>query len=52
MHTDGDAFYVAINAYYDENGLEMHRSPVKRLIQHKNTTFEHKKNIKDNVEKG
>jgi hypothetical protein len=25
---------------------------VRRLIQHKNTTFEHKKTIKDNIDKG
>jgi hypothetical protein len=30
----------------------MHVSPVKRLIQHKNTTFEHKKTIRENIPKG
>jgi hypothetical protein len=29
-----------------------HSSPTKRLIKHKNTTFEHKKVMSDNIDKG
>ena len=35
--------------YYGDN--ELHRSPTRRLIEQKNTTFEHKKTITDKVEK-
>ena len=49
---DGEAFYHAINSYYYEEGTEGHQSPTKRLIQHKNTTFDHKKTMKDNIQKG
>ena len=49
----GPDFYEAIhNYYYKEEGQEQHTSPTKRLIQHKNTTFEHKKVVKDNITRG
>jgi hypothetical protein len=31
---------------------EKHASPTKRLISHKNTTFKHKKVMKDNIQRG
>ncbi len=43
---------VLISEYYPlERGPddEKHESPTKRLIQQKNTTFEHKKVMKDNI---
>lgn len=39
---DGEAFYEALNEFYYGDGSEGHSSPTKRLIQHKNTTFDHK----------
>lgn len=49
---NGD-FYEALNNYtYKEAGQEFHKSPTKRLIQHKNTTSNHKKIMKDNIQKG
>lgn len=50
-HGDGD-FSMVVNEQYlgqhfEEN--EKHSSPTKRLISHKNTTFKHKKVLKDNV---
>ena len=45
-------FYEALNEYYYGDGTEGHNSPTKRLIQHKNTTFEHRSTVKDNVDKG
>lgn len=47
---DGEAFYHAINEYYRE-GDGAHSSPTKRLVQHKNTTFEHKKTMKSDIER-
>lgn len=49
---DGDAFYEAINEYYYGDGTEAHSSPTKRLVQHKNTAFDHKKTMKQGIEKG
>lgn len=50
---DGGAFYRAINDYYygPVDGLEKHESPTKRLVEHKNTTFEHKKTMNTNIDK-
>lgn len=36
----------------DDDGLEKHSSPTMRLIKHKNTTFEHKKVMAENIERG
>lgn len=49
---DGDAFYEAINEFYYGDGTEGHSSPTKRLVQHKNTAFDHKKTMKAGIEKG
>jgi hypothetical protein len=48
--TDRSAFYTAMSDFYTES--EGHQSPVKRLIQHKNTAFEYKKVMKDSIDKG
>jgi hypothetical protein len=44
-----DEFYHLINAFYKEEGNEGHLSPTKRLIDHKNTTFEHKATMHGNI---
>ena len=49
---EGEAFYQAIDNFYGETGNETHTSPTKRLIKHKNTTFEHKKTMKSDINKG
>lgn len=48
---DREVFYTALNEYYKE-GAETHSSPVRRLIQHKNTAFDHKKTMKETIQKG
>jgi hypothetical protein len=37
-----------MDQYYGKNNEEKHKSPTKRLISLKNTTFEHKKVMSDN----
>lgn len=51
MTQDRDVFYQALSDFYKE-GAEGHTSPVRRLIQHKNTAFDHKKTMKDTIQKG
>lgn len=49
---DGEAFYTAINEYYyGDPEQAAHDSPTKRLIQQKNTTFDHKKTMKGSIDK-
>lgn len=51
INRDGDYFYEALKQYYQE-GSEAHSSPVRRLIQQKNTAFEHKKTMTTSIDKG
>lgn len=51
INRNGDYFYEALNQYYQE-GTEAHSSPVRRLIQQKNTAFDHKKTMAANIDKG
>ncbi len=44
-----DTFYDLIKDFYKE-GPEQHDSPTRRLIDHKNTAFDHKKTMKSSVE--
>ena len=46
-------FYSVMDQYYGRTEAdEKHSSPVKRLIQHKNTTVEHKQVIQRQLTKG
>jgi hypothetical protein len=47
---DPNAFYVACADYY-KDGADKHDSPTKRLISQKNTTVDHKKVFKQNIER-
>lgn len=38
--------------YYNDPETAAHASPTKRLIAQKNTTFDHKKIMKTNIDKG
>lgn len=50
---DPNSFYQIMDQFYGRTADdEKHASPTKRLIQHKNTAFEQKKILNDNVEKG
>lgn len=35
----------------EDDDIEKHSSPTKRLIKHKNTTFEHKKVMANNIQR-
>jgi hypothetical protein len=49
---DTGTFYEIMQEYYGKGpDDEKHSSPTKRLISLKNTTFEHKKVMKDNIER-
>lgn len=48
---DPNSFYVACADYY-KDGSQKHNSPTKRLINQKNTTFEHKAVLNTNVQTG
>lgn len=41
-----------MSEYYDNPLEEKHESPTKRLISHKNSTFEHKKVMANNIQRG
>jgi len=46
----GDGFYVSINDFGGAGGESTkHKSPTKRLMDLKNSTFEHKKSLHKNV---
>jgi hypothetical protein len=50
--TNGE-FYKVMNEYYGNTDRpEKHQSPTKRLVTLKNSTQEHKKAMKDNIERG
>ena len=48
---DGESFYKSMHDYYyNDEIISSHDSPTKRLIQHKNTTFDHKSTMKDQID--
>jgi hypothetical protein len=50
---DTDDFYQIMREYYGKGpDDEKHSSPTKRLISLKNSTFEHKKVMADNIQRG
>ena len=49
INRNGDCFYQALHEYYQE-GAEAHESPTRRLIQQKNTAFDHKKTMNTGIE--
>ena len=44
-----DEFYKAMADFYDPNVMKKHESPTSRLIAQKNSKWEHKKILEDNV---
>lgn len=48
---DPNGFYEVMDEYYGTGSPEKHESPTKRLISQKNQTFDHKKVMKDNIQK-
>ena len=49
---DKDGFYVVMDEYYGVGSSEKHESPTKRLISLKNSTSEHKKIMKNQIQRG
>jgi len=45
-----DVFYEAMNEFYYKDDSGKHDSPTRRLISHKNTTFEHKGVMKNKIQ--
>jgi hypothetical protein len=41
-----------MDQYYTNEPAEKHESPTKRLISHKNSVQDHKKAMKDNIQRG